>query len=145
MHICRGCNRDGRRCFQRRLCLRSGRRYESCTCGSWDGSPRGEFCARCEKKVDPDWLSEDGRVNGFDESTWPARQEVAVRVELRIHIRIQLPAWSEVQRPLPGNDDTQETKSQNKRDNEPVASLLLRSFHGFIQLIGNRTKTVVPG
>src|SRR6266508_5039147 len=102
--ICRGCDTCRGRCLEWRLS--NNWCCERCFSCSGNRRASGEFCPRCEKKVDPAWLSKDRRINRFDESAWPAGEEVAVRVEVRIHVGIQLPAWRETQGPLPRDEHT---------------------------------------
>ena len=76
----------------------------------WQRCPCGKGYTRCQEYIDPRGLSKDGWVNGFDEIHRAAGEEITVGVKTRPHIGIQLPAWSEAQRPATGKNDADESQ-----------------------------------
>jgi len=99
--------------------------------GSWQGSARREGCTRCQEDVEPNGIGQDGRVERFDETDGPGREEITVRVEIRIHVGGQFPAGIEAQRPAAGQHDAYQSHQQNQHnDDDVVTPFLLTCFHG---------------
>jgi hypothetical protein len=57
------------------------------------------------------------------------REEIAVEVELRVHIGIQLPVRGETQRQLAREDHAQEADHQDDQHNDPVLPPALNWLH----------------
>jgi hypothetical protein len=78
-------------------------------------------------------LGQNGRVDGFHNVEGAVVPAAILEVKTRSHIRIQLPAWRELECQLSGNQHTQKSKQDDDEDNQPIPSLVLNFFHGIVR------------